>query len=69
MPVKRRVGKRREALCEDGEKWLRGERPVDFLSSRTLPNLPPYGLSTAIPKWLYGTTRWGMPRARKEAVN
>jgi hypothetical protein len=25
MPVKRRVTKRREALCEDAERWLRGE--------------------------------------------
>jgi len=24
MPVKRRVTKRREALCEDAERWLRG---------------------------------------------
>jgi hypothetical protein len=29
MPVKRRSNKRREQLCEDGERWLRGE-PCGF---------------------------------------
>ena len=29
MPVKRRTNKRREQLCEDGERWLRGE-PCGF---------------------------------------
>jgi hypothetical protein len=29
MPVKRRVTKRREQLCEDAERWLRGE-PCGF---------------------------------------
>ena len=38
MPVKRRVTKRREALCEDAERWLRGE-PSGFLEFKDTDEL------------------------------
>jgi hypothetical protein len=38
MPVKRRVNKRRELLCEDAEKWLRGE-PCGFFEFKDTDEL------------------------------
>jgi hypothetical protein len=68
MPVKRRTNKRREALCEDAERWLRGE-PCGFFEFKDANELAAlsaeYG-DTKIAEW---DDEAGMPRARKETVN
>jgi hypothetical protein len=62
VPVKRRVSKRREALCEDGERWLRGE-PSGFFEFKEANELAAlwaeYG-DPAIAEW---DDAAAMPRA------
>ena len=60
MPVKRRTSKRREHLCEDAEKWLRGE-PSGFFEFKNADELAALWAEYGDPRWRYGTTQ---PRCR-----
>jgi hypothetical protein len=63
MPVKRRANKRHEQLCEDGERWLRGE-PCGFFEFKDADELASlwaeYG-DPAVAEWDEAARK---PRAR-----
>jgi hypothetical protein len=61
MPVKRRTNKRREALCEDAERWLRGE-PSGFFEFKDADDLAALWAEYGDPAVAYGTTRQGCRR-------
>jgi hypothetical protein len=68
MPVKRRINKRREALCEDVGRWLRGE-PCGFFEFKDDAELAALWAEFGDPNvavWDEGARK---PRARKEAAN
>jgi hypothetical protein len=64
MPIKRRVNKRREQLCEDGERWLRGE-PSGFFEFKDAKELAALWAEFGDPKVAVWDDEAGMPRARK----
>jgi hypothetical protein len=64
MPVKRRVTKRREALCEDAERWLRGE-PSGFFEFKDAAELAALWAEFGDPAVAEWDHEARMPRARK----
>jgi hypothetical protein len=68
MPVKRRTNKRREQLCEDGERWLRGE-PCEFFEFKDADELAALWAEFGDPEVAVWDEEAGMPRARTEAAN
>jgi hypothetical protein len=68
MPIKRRTNKRREALCEDGERWLRGE-PCGFFEFKDAAELAALWAEYGDPTVAEWDEEAGMPRARREALN
>jgi hypothetical protein len=63
MPIKRRVNKRREQLCEDAERWLRGE-PCGFFEFKDAKELAALWAQYGDPKVAVWDEAAGMPRAR-----
>jgi hypothetical protein len=68
VPVKRRTNKRREQLCEDAERWLRGE-PCGFFEFKDADELAALWAEYGDPKVAEWDDEAKMPRARKETVN
>jgi hypothetical protein len=63
MPVKRRINKRREALCEDAERWLRGE-PSGFFEFKDAHELAALWAAHGDPKVAVWDDEAKMPRAQ-----
>jgi hypothetical protein len=68
VPVKRRTFKRREQLCEEAERWLRGE-PSGFFEFKDADELAALWAEYGDPKVAEWDDEAKMPRARKETVN
>jgi hypothetical protein len=64
MPVKRRISKRREQLCENAEKWLRGE-PSGFFEFKDANELAALWAEYGDPEVAEWDKAAQMPRARK----
>jgi hypothetical protein len=64
MPVKRRINKRREALCEDAERWLRGE-PCGFFEFKDADELAALWAEYGDPEVAEWDDEAKMPRASK----
>jgi len=64
MPVKRRTSKRREHLCEDAEKWLRGE-PSGFFEFKNADELAALWAEYGDPEVAEWDDAAQKPRARR----
>jgi hypothetical protein len=63
VPIKRRTNKRREQLCENGERWLRGE-PCGFFEFKDANELAALWSEYGDPKVAVWDEEARMPRAR-----
>ena len=64
MPVKRRTSKRREHLCKDAEKWLRGE-PSGFFEFKNADELAALWAEYGDPEVAEWDDAAQKPRARR----
>jgi hypothetical protein len=67
MPVKRRISKRREHLCEDAEKWLVGE-PCGFFEFKDADELAAPWAEYGDPKVAEWDDEAEMPRGRQKTL-